>query len=73
MIIIMHEYKNSVKHERTHTLFVHNEQRMWSLQLKFLLFKMLPVNAKLELELKFCFMSSTLVWYVMYALFLSLV
>ena len=51
----MHEYKNSFKHERTHTLLVHNEQGMWSLQLimKFLLFKMLPVNTKLELELKF--------------------
>ena len=22
----MHEYKNSLKHERTHTLLVHNEQ-----------------------------------------------
>ena len=49
----MHEYKNSLKHERTLTLLVHNEQGMWSLQLKLLLFKMSPVNTKLELELKF--------------------
>ena len=53
----MLEYKNSLKHERTHTLLVHNEQGMWSLQLKLLLFKMSPVNTKLELELELKFVS----------------
>ena len=34
-------------------MLVYKEQGMWSLQLKFLLFIMSPVNTKLELELEF--------------------
>ena len=43
-----------MRHQRTHTLLVHEEQMTWSLQLKFqLLFIMSAVNTKLELELEF--------------------